>query len=298
MEKFYKKISYLVSLPAVILFIFVILIPFIMGISYSFTAWRGAYFVGGSISKAFVGFKNYIKVFHSLKFFSAFWYTIKYTVLAVIVINIGALCLALLCTSVTHASGFYRSLFFMPNLLGGLALGYIWKFIFEIIFSTNLFGPKGLISIPALTYMTQNSTKGIFALLMLTTWQWAGYMMLIYINGLVTIPSDLYESAVIDGTNAPQRFRHITLPLLMPSITIVTFLLLGNCFKLLDQNIALTDGNFSTRLLALQILKTVQDAAPPDYGFAQAQAVIFFIMIAIVSLVQVTLTKRREVEAL
>ncbi|MDR0910967.1 MAG: sugar ABC transporter permease [Spirochaetaceae bacterium] len=297
MEKFYKKISYYLSLPAVILFVLVIFVPFVMGILYSFTAWRGAYFVGGDMWHAFNGLTNYKKVFASTRFFEAFWYTIRFTVLAVVFIAIVGLALAMLTTSISKMSGLFRTMFFMPNLLGGLALGYIWKFIFEIIFSSNLFGPEGLIPIPALTYMTQNNIKAIFALMMLTSWQWAGYMMLIYVNGLITIPKDLYESAEIDGANAVQRFRHITLPMLMPSFTIVLFLLLGNCFKLLDQNVALTDGDFSTRLLALQILRTIRDSAPPDYGFAQAQAVVFFIMVAVVSLLQVRFTKSREVEA-
>ena len=122
-------------------------------------------------------------------------------------------------------------------------------------------------------------------------------MMIIYITGLNNIPTDLYEAAEMDGANAFQRFRVITLPMLMPAITIVFFLTLANCFKLLDQNIALTDGNFNTRLLATQILRTTRDTSPPDYGMAQAQAVIFFVLIAIVTLVQVSITKRKEVEA-
>ena len=127
-------------------------------------------------------------------------------------------------------------------------------------------------------------------------WQNAGYMMIIYVGGLNTISGDLYEAASLDGANAFQRFRKITLPLLMPSVTVVLFLTLSNSFKLLDQNVALTDGEFGTRMLALQILRTLKDTSPPDYGAAQAQAVIFFVVVAVISLIQVYVTGKKEVE--
>lgn len=279
MERYYKKLFFPLALPAIILFVFVIMIPFLTGVLYSFTSWRGTYFAGGSLWESFVGFDNYLKALRSERFMGSLAYTLKFTLLAVVVINIVSLAFALLCTSITRASGLFRTIFFMPNLLGGLALGYIWKFIFEVLFSHILFGENGLIPIPFLTYMT-------------------GYMMIIYITGLNNIPSDLYEAAAIDGAGVFQRFRIITIPMLMPSITIVFFLTLANCFKLLDQNVALTDGDFGTRMLAMQILRTTRDASPPDYGFAQAQAVIFFVMIATVTLIQVSITKKREVEAL
>ena len=139
--------------------------------------------------------------------------------------------------------------------------------------------------------MTQDNTKALFALAILVTWQMAGYMMIIYITGLNNIPYDLYEAAEIDGASTFQRFRVITLPMLMPAFTVVFFLTLANCFKLLDQNIALTDGAFGTRMLATQILRTIKDTTPPNYGQAQAQAVIFFVLIAVVTLIQVLLRK-------
>lgn len=144
--------------------------------------------------------------------------------------------------------------------------------------------------------MTQDNTKALFALAILFTWQQAGYMILIYINGLNNIPKDLIEAAQIDGANTLQRFRSITIPMLMPSFTIVFFLTLSRCFMLLDQNIALTDGDFGTRLLAMQILRTTRDSSPPNYGLAQAQAVIFFLIIATVTIIQVSITSKREVE--
>ena len=143
----------------------------------------------------------------------------------------------------------------MPNMLGGLALGFIWQFIFQVVFTDILFGPGGVLHIEGLRFMTQSPVKALFALLIMTTWQNAGYMMIIYVGGLNTISGDLYEAASLDGANAFQRFRKITLPLLMPSVTVVLFLTLSNSFKLLDQNVALTDGEFGTRMLALQILR-------------------------------------------
>ena len=289
MDKYYKKWFFPIALPALLLFFAVIIIPF--------SAWRGTYFSGGSNAfEAFVGFENYIAAFKNAKFISAFSYTIKFTVVAVIVINIVSLSLAMMITSISRGGGVFRTVFFLPNLLGGLALGFIWQFIFQNVFSNILFGPNAILPIPFLTNMLQDNTKALFALVILVTWQMAGYMMIIYITGLNNIPKDLYEAADIDGASHLQQFRVITLPMLMPAITIVFFLTLANCFKLLDQNVALTDGNFDTRLLATQILRTIRDTAPPDYGVAQAQAVIFFVLIAAVTLIQLSITKRREVE--
>ncbi|WP_068783490.1 carbohydrate ABC transporter permease [Paenibacillus phocaensis] len=305
MEKYYKRWFLILACPAVLLFLLVIMIPFLTGVIYSFTGWRGTYFVqlvGGNPQRvdgfweAFVGLKNYVLAFKSSEFRNAFLYTLKFTLVAVIVINIVSLSLALLLSKIQRFAGVFRAIYFLPNLLGGLALGFIWGFVFEIVFSQILFGSGGLISIPFLTHMTQDNLKALFALVILATWQMAGYMLLIYINGLNNVPSDIYEAAKIDGSNGTNTFFKITLPMLMPSITIVFFLTLANCFKLLDQNVALTDGNFGTRLLSLQILQTTQDTVPPNYGLAQAQAVIFFVLIAVVALIQLSITKKREVE--
>lgn len=299
MERFYKKWFLPLAIPAIVLFVGVIFIPFLVGVFYSFTGWRGTYFVGGGQNPldALVGINNYIKAFHSEKFINALIYTVKYTIVAVVWINFVGLALALLVTKISKGAGIFRTIFFMPNLLGGLALGFIWAFIFEVVFSKFIFNADGIISIPFLTNMTQDNTKALFALLILVTWQMGGYLMLIYVNGLNSIPTELYEAAKIDGAGAIQTFIHITIPMLMPAFTITFFLTLANSFKLLDQNVALTDGNFGTRMLATQILRTTRDTSPPDYGMAQAQAVIFFILIAVVTLIQVSVTKKREVEA-
>jgi len=297
MDRYYKKKFVPLALPALILFVLVIVIPFVMGVIYSFTGWRGTYFVEGEhFWESFVGFENYINAFKTKKFIDAFVYTIKFTLVAVIVINVVSLAISLLATSLNKGAAAYRTIYFLPSLLGGLALGYIWQFIFEIVFSKILFGEEGVISIPALCNMTQDNTKALFALVMLVTWQLSGYMMIIYTTGLNSIPRDLSEAASIDGASALQRFINITVPMLMPSFTIVFFLTLSRCFMLLDQNIALTDGNFGTRMLATQILRTTRDSSPPDYGLAQAQAVIFFVLIAVVTLFQVSVTSKKEVE--
>ena len=298
MEKYYKKWFKILNIPAAILFVVVILVPFIMGVAYSFTAWRGSYFKGSEHwYGALVGFKNYIKVFHSQKFITSFIYTIKFTIVAVVVKNIISLGMALMVRKVGKGKGFFRTVFFMPNLLGGLAMGFIWSFIFQNVYSLMLFGEDSPIHIPFLCDMLQDPNKAVFAMAIMATWQTAGYLMLIYLNGLNNIPEDLYEAASIDGATAWQKFRHITVPMLMPAFTIVFFLTLSSSFKMLDENLALTGGDFGTRMLSLQILLTTRENTPPNYGMAQAQAVIFFILIAVVSIVQVIITKRKEIEA-
>lgn len=298
MEKYYKKWFKILNIPAAILFVVVILVPFIMGVAYSFTAWRGSYFKGSEHwYGALVGFKNYIKVFHSQKFITSFIYTIKFTIVAVVVKNIISLGMALMVRKVGKGKGFFRTVFFFPNLLGGLAMGFIWSFIFQNVYSLMLFGEDSPIHIPFLCDMLQDPNKAVFAMAIMATWQTAGYLMLIYLNGLNNIPEDLYEAASIDGATAWQKFRHITVPMLMPAFTIVFFLTLSSSFKMLDENLALTGGNFGTRMLSLQILLTTRENTPPNYGMAQAQAVIFFILIAVVSIVQVIVTKRKEIEA-
>ena len=298
MEKYYKKWFKILNIPAAILFVVVILVPFIMGMAYSFTAWRGSYFRGSEHwYGALVGFKNYIKVFHSQKFITSFIYTIKFTIVAVVAKNIVSLGMALMVRKVGKGKGFFRTVFFFPNLLGGLAMGFIWSFIFQNVYSLMLFGEDSPIHIPFLCDMLQDPNKAVFAMAIMATWQTAGYLMLIYLNGLNNIPEDLYEAASIDGATAWQKFRHITVPMLMPAFTIVFFLTLSSSFKMLDENLALTGGDFGTRMLSLQILLTTRENTPPNYGMAQAQAVIFFILIAVVSIVQVIVTKRKEIEA-
>jgi raffinose/stachyose/melibiose transport system permease protein len=303
MNTIYKRWFWVFMFPALFLFFFVIALPFVMGLFNSFTGWRGTYYfnaaAGGrarSVFDSLVGLANYRAAFKDDRFLRALWYTVRYTLVAVITINVVALCLALLVNRIIRGAGLFRTIFFLPNMLGGLALGFIWQFVFQIIFTDFLFGPEGLIHLEALRYMTQDSVKAIFALAVLNTWQTAGYMMIIYVAGLNNIPKDMYEAASIDGASPFLTFRRITVPMLMPSFTVVFFMTLAGSFKLLDQNVALTDGNFDTRMLAMQILRTIQDTTPPDYGKAQAQGVIFFAIIAVITLTQVHITKKRELE--
>lgn len=298
MEKFYKKWFKVLMIPAVILFVVVIILPFIMGLVYSFTAWRGSYFKGsenwwGSI----VGFKNYFKVFQSEKFITALVYTLKFTLIAVIFKNVTSLCLAMMIKKIGKGKGVFRTVYFFPNLLGGLAMGFVWSFIFQNVFSLILFGGSSAIQIPWLCNMLQDPGKALIAMALMSTWQSAGYMLLIYLNGLNNIPEDLYEAASIDGAGAWQKFKSITMPMLMPAFTVVFFLTMSGSFKMLDENLALTEGNFGTRMLSLQILFTTRENIPPNYGMAQAQAVIFFLLIAIIGIAQVIITKRKEIEA-
>jgi raffinose/stachyose/melibiose transport system permease protein len=288
-----------------VLFLFVIVIPFVVGIFDSFVVWRGTYYFNpvtrtraGNPFEAFVGFLNYRNALADQRFISALWYTVRYTIVNVIVVNVVSLILAILITKITNVlAGIFRTIFFLPNMLGGLAMGFIFQFIFQIVFTDMLFGPEGIAHIEALRYMTQDSTKAIFALSILGTWQSAGYMMLIYVAGLNAIPVDFYEAANIDGSSGWHTFWKITVPMLMPSFTIVFFMTLSGSFKVLDTNVALTNGDFGTRMLAFQILQTVRDTNPPDYGKGQAQAVIFFIIVAVMSLTQVYFTKKKELEA-
>lgn len=298
MEKFYKKWFNILVIPAVVLFFVVIIVPFIMGITYSFTEWRGSYFKGSEHWwGALAGIKNYIKVFRSEKFITALLFTLKFTIVAVIMKNIASLSMALMVKKIGKGKGFFRTVYFFPNLLGGLAMGFVWSFIFQNIFSLVLFGGDSPIKIPFLCDMLQDPNKAIFAMAIMATWQSAGYMLLIYLNGLNNIPEELYEAASIDGASAWHKFKNITLPMLMPAFTVVFFLTLSQSFKMLDENLALTNGNFGTRMLSLQILLSTRENTPPNYGMAQAQAVIFFVLIAVISIAQVAITKRKEIEA-
>ena len=298
MKTFFKKKFWFMVLPSIVLFLMVIIVPFIEGVVYSFTEWRGAYFVGGEHwGGAIVGLKNYLGIFRSKKFLGAMGYTAMYAVLAVIVQNTVSLMLALMVKKLTKGKGIFRTILFLPYVLGMLAMGYIWRFIFENVFSQFLFGTDSIIHIELLNNMLQNQWKALLAYAIVGTWQVAGYYLVIYLNGLNNISEDLYEAARIDGAGTWYQFRKITLPLLMPSFTIVLFMSLASSFKMLDLNVSLTEGNFGTTMISYMILKTVRESSPPKYGVAQAQAVVFFIIIAAISITQVIITKRKEVES-
>lgn len=298
MKTFFKKKFWFMVMPSIVLFLMVIIIPFVEGVAYSFTEWRGAYFVGGEHWwEAFVGLKNYLRIFKSKNFLGAMGYTAVYAVIAVIMQNAVSLMLAMMVKRLTKGKGLFRTILFLPYVLGMLAMGYIWRFIFENVFSQFLFGADGIVHIEVLNNMLQNQWKALLAYAIVGTWQVAGYYLVIYLNGLNNISEDLYEAARIDGAGNWYQFCKITLPLLMPSFTIVLFMSLASSFKMLDLNVSLTEGNFGTTMISYMILKTVRESSPPEYGAAQAQAVVFFIIIAVISITQVIVTKRKEVEA-
>ena len=240
-----------------------------------------------------VGIENYIKAFKDASFVHAFWNTAGFAVVSIILINVVAFAIAYALTQKMRGSNLFRTVFFMPNLIGGVVLGYIWSLIFDGILKQYS------------TYLTANATYGFWGLVILVAWQQIGYMMIIYIAGLQSVPEDTLEAAKIDGANGWQCLLKVIIPNVMPSITICTFLTLTNSFKLFDQNMALTGGAPSiiqegvkinaTELLALNIYSTY-NIGKNWHGVAQAKAVIFFVLVAVLALVQQAATRSKEVQ--
>lgn len=279
MEKALKKYFIVFALPTLIAFAISFLIPFVMGIYLSFTEFTTV------TNTTWVGLKNYKALSGSPDFINALWFTVKFTVVSVLSINIIAFALALLLTRDIKGTNLFRTVFFMPNLIGGIVLGYIWQIIINGVLIK--FGVD----------ITFSAKYGFWGLVVLMNWQMAGYMMIIYIAGLQNIPGDLKEAAEIDGATSLQVLRHITIPMVMPSVTICTFLTLTNSFKLFDQNFALTGGAPAkqTSMLALDIYNTFYGRMGYE-GVGQAKAVIFFIMVAVIAFIQLYITRGKEVE--
>lgn len=274
--------------PILLAFIMVVIIPMVLGIYFSFTSWDGI-----DNNASWVGLTNYIQVFNKESgFLPAFWFTAKFAIVSVILINFFGFSLALLVTKGMKISNVLRSIFFMPNMVGGLILGFIWQFIFTKAFS--FVGAK--LGLEFLKGWLSSTSTGFWGLVILMSWQMSGYMMIIYIAALQGIPESLNEAAEIDGAGGLQRLRHITLPLVAPAFTVGLFLTLSNAFKLFDQNLSLTNGGpyKSTEMLALNIYSSA--FVYNKFGLAQAKAVIFLITIAIISLTQLYFSKKKEVE--
>lgn len=284
-----RKWYILFTVPLLIIFITVVIIPFIIGIYYAFFEWDGI----AANPKVFVGFDNFLQLVEDKRFLESAWLTILFTVLSVITINIIGLAFALLVTSKIKTAHAGRTLLFMPYLIGGLILGYIWQFIFLELF-TLVGEVTGLDNI--FFNWLIDPEFALFGLVFVFTWQMAGYIMIIYIAGLQGIPNDVIEASKIDGASPWQRFRRITLPLLMPALTISLFLTLSSAFKIYDVNLSLTGGGpaNATELFAMNIYNEIFGSG--NYGFGQAKAIVFFLIVAAITLTQVYITKKREVE--
>ena len=253
-------------------------VPFLMGLFLSFTKFTVVN------NWEWVGISNYIDAFKQDKdFLNALWFTVKFTVVSVLTVNVFAFLIALALTRSLKGSNLFRTVFFMPNLIGGIVLGYIWNLIIN-----GLLGLQGL-------DITYNANYGFWGLVALMNWQLIGYMMVIYIAGLQNVPHELLEAGAIDGASPFQRLRYIILPVIAPSVTICTFLTLTNSFKLFDQNLALTGGAPAnqTSMLALDIYRTFYGRIGWQ-GVGQAKSVVFFLIVALISFVQLKATSRKE----
>lgn len=280
MEKALRKYGALFLLPTAIAFLIAFAVPFVMGVGLSFTKFTTVTDAEG------VGLNNYITAFTSNgEFIDALWFTVKFTVVSVVTINVFAFALATLLTKSLRGTNFFRTVFFMPNLIGGIVLGYIWQMILN-----------GILAAWGVT-LTYKAEYGFWGLVILTNWQLIGYMMVIYIAAISNIPGDLIDAARVDGANRRQQLRHVTIPMVMSAITICTFLTLTNSFKMFDQNLALTAGapGRSTSMLALDIYNTFYGRTGFE-GVGQAKAVIFFLVVGLIALLQLYFTRRREVE--
>ncbi|WP_294392449.1 carbohydrate ABC transporter permease [uncultured Clostridium sp.] len=272
--------------PCLFAFIMVVVIPFFIGIYYTFTNWNGA-----NPQYDFVGLSNYFYVFKDAQFIYSFKITLIYTFGSVVTINLIGFGLAYIVTRNLKTKNFLRTGFFMPNLIGGLILGFIWQFMFNSVFTG--IGQKIGSSLLS-TSMLQEANTAVIAMLIVSTWQYAGYIMVIYVSALENVPTDLIEAAHIDGANGVQTFRHITIPMVRQGITICLFLTLANSFKMFDLNFSLSPAK-STEMMALNIYK--EAFVVNNMGIGQAKAILFFILVTAISLTQVYFNKKKEVEA-
>lgn len=279
MQKNMKKYWPIFTIPVMAAFAIGFVIPFILGIYLSFTKFT-------TVKDAhFVGLANYRKLFADATYLHSFFLTLAFAIATIIIINIIAFFLAVALTQKLKGTNLFRTVFFMPNLIGGIVLGYIWQLIFSgILVHFN-------------TALNLNARLGFWGLVILVCWQQIGYMMIIYISGLQAIPTDVMEAAEIDGANGVQKLFRVTLPMMMPSITICTFLTLTNGFKLFDQNLALTGGApmKQTELMALNIYQTFYGRVGFE-GVGQAKAVIFFLIVIVMAGLQQYFTKSKEVQ--
>lgn len=279
MEKAIKRYFPIFALPTIAAFTLGFIVPFLMGIYLSFCEFTTV------TDTTFVGLKNYIKIFGDPTFIHALWFTALFTVVSVLTINVFAFIIAMLLTKGIKGTNFFRTVFFMPNLIGGIVLGYIWQILLNGILAN--FGKT----------LTYSGAYGFWGLVVLMNWQQIGYMMIIYIAGIQNVPGELIEAAKIDGATNWQVLKNVTIPMVMPPITICSFLTLTNSFKLFDQNLALTAGEpaNSSQMVALNIFETFYTRTGWE-GAGQAKAVIFFIIVAAIAMAQNRMTRSKEVQ--
>lgn len=282
MEKALRKWFPVFVLPTLAAFILGFIWPFIQGIYLSFCKFI-------TVDNAqWVGLQNYVKALTDTSFTDSFWFTVAFAVVSTILINVIAFMVALALTREIKGTNVFRTVFFMPNLIGGIVLGYIWQILLNAILS-NLAQPL----------LALNSNAGYWGLIILMCWQQIGYMMIIYIAGLQNVPGELLEAAQIDGSTPLQTLIHVKLPMVMSSITVCLFLTITNSFKLFDQNLSLTGGepSHATEMLALNIYNTFYTRSGPQWkGIGQAKAVLFFILVVVIALTQLRATRSKEVQ--
>jgi raffinose/stachyose/melibiose transport system permease protein len=281
MEKSLNKYFLFFLGPTLIAFCIAFVVPFIMGVVLSFANFTTMDDIN------WVGFSNYIRAFSTPDFLNALGFSAMFTVVSVVIINVAAFALALLLTRGFRGTNAFRTMIFMPNLIGGILLGYIWQFIING-FLTRFFGVT----------INFDPKYGFWGMVILSNWQFIGYMMIIFIAGIQNVPNDVLEAAKIDGAGKMTVLGKIIVPMVMPSITITLFMTITNSFKMFDQNLALTAGGpgKQTTMLALDIFNTFYDRVGQE-GIAQAKALVFFIMVVIIALVQLSITRRKEVES-
>jgi raffinose/stachyose/melibiose transport system permease protein len=298
----HPPVFWLFLAPVLFAFVMVIVVPFILGVYYSFTNWSATARLGDSLK--FIGIGNYAMILKDPTFAYSFMLTVVYTVLNMIVINAVSFGLAILVTRAIKARNVYRAGFFVPNLIGGLILGYVWQFIFN-----NAVPSLGiLLGFPswanAENLMLGKASTALLALVIVGTWQYAGYIMVIYVAAIENVPEDLLEAAQIDGASATRRLFAIVVPMMRQAFTITLFLTLINSFKQFDVNYSLTAGGpsvmfmgkpiYGTELLAMNIYN--QGFRSNDMAGGQSRAVVFFLVLAIVSMIQVFINKKKEIE--
>ena len=283
MEKSIRKYWPVFVLPTMVAFTIGFIWPFIWGLYLSLCKFQ-------TLKKVtFIGLSNYTKVFEDATFVHAFGFTALFTIVSTLTINILAFFLAMLLTRKARGTNVFRTIFFMPNLIGGIVLGYIWQSLLN-----------GLLSKWGMPLLALSAKEGFWGLVILMGWQQIGYMMIIYIAGLQNVSPDLIEAAEIDGATSWQVLKSVKIPIVMPSITICTFLTLTNSFKLFDQNLSLTNGEpaKNTQMLALNIYETYYARSGASWkGIGQAKAVVFFLIVVVISLVQLRFTRSKEVQA-